>query len=822
MNQHVDGSDVESFFRWMFTSAPVGVSLASFDGRFMQVNPALCTMLGYSEEELNKLGLLAVTHPDDLASEMRLLDEMRELERSSYQVEKRCIKADGSVLHTRLTVALARNGHGAVIGGIGFLEDIEHEHRALQLLRDSESRFRSLVQNSYDAVVVVDDECVITYASTSCATVLGWPSHELLGWWANDLFGLETHECLAAGSGDEVPAGTGQVQRLITGRDGEKRWVEIAVTDQRADPMVAGWVFNCRDVSDRVYAYETLLESQERYRTVVEAVHEVVFQADENGNWTYLNPAFETHTGFKVADALGTNFLEIVHPDDRSANFQVIHAMRQGLLTEGRLEGRYLSRGGSVGLFLGRVRVTRDPGRDVIGFAGVIRDVTQSKEHEAQLSNLSFRDPLTGLANRSLLEDRIDQALARTRRASTGLAVLHLGIDDFRQLNDRFGTGAGDTVLAGVAGRLGGVLRGSETVARVGGDEFAIVSEGVVDLGAARAVAGRVASVLGKPFMLEGAERTITFGMGVVIEDPGKGRTASDVLRSAALAMSRAKGRGRGEIEFRDHDHDRDSGPTGRAGDSSTLSVEMAGALSAGDIVLHYQPSVELDTGRVVGFEALVRWQHPTRGVLAPSVVLPIAEAADLDELLACWTLDRALGDLEVWQGSRSAPLSMTINLSARQLAMPSVVERVVQAVKGADLESGRLIVDLTERALVSEANVSREGLRRFRNAGVGVSMDDFGSGHSSLLFLRHLPVTMVKVDPGFVGNIGSDARDRALVAAVVAMSEGMGVVPLAEGVETEEQAVALQRLGCRQAQGRLFGHPAAAADVERLLSEGR
>ncbi len=803
----------------MFTSAPVGVSLASFDGSIMQVNPALCTMLGYSEEELNKLGLLAVTHPDDLAAEMRLLDEMRELKRSSYQVEKRCIKADGSVLHTRLTVALARNGKGVVIGGIGFLEDIEHQHRSLQLLRDSESRFRSLVQNSYDAVLVLDEECVITYASTSCATVLGWPSHELLGWWANDLFGHETDECLVGRTGDEAPVDIGHVQRLITGRDGDRRWVEIAITDQRADPMVAGWVLNCRDVSDRVYAYETLLESQERYRTVVEAVHEVVFQADENGNWTYLNPAFETHTGFKVADALGTNFLEIVHPDDRPANFQVIHAMRQGLLTEGQLEGRYLSAGGSVGLFLGRVRVTRDPGRDVIGFAGVIRDVTQSKEHEAQLSNLSFRDPLTGLANRSLLVDRIDVALARTRRSSTGLAVLHLGIDGFRELNDRFGTGAGDTVLVSVAGRLGGVLRGSETVARVGGDEFAIVSEGVVDLRAARAIAGRVASVLGEPFMLEGAERTITFGIGVVLEGPREGRTASDVLRAAALAMKKAKNRGRNEIELLVEEN----GSSGRTGDSSTLSEEMSGALASGDIVLHYQPSVDLVTRRIVGFESLVRWQHPTRGVLAPSAVLPVAEGAEFDEMLALWTLDRALGDLAVWQGSTRTPLSMTINLSARQLAMPSVVERVARAVRETSLEPGQVIVDLTERAAAAaEADGSADGLRRLREAGVGVSLDDFGTGHSSLLFLRDLPISMLKVDPAIVDKITFDERDQALVAAVVAMSEGLGVVPVAEGVETEEQAEAVQRLGCRLAQGHLFGHPVPASDVERLLREGR
>lgn len=818
MNLRMDGGDVESFFRSMFTSAPVGVSLASFDGRFMQVNPALCSMLGYTEGELNQLGLLAVTHPDDLASEMRLLDEMRESERSSYQVEKRCIRSDGSVLHTRLTVALARNAAGDAIGGVGFLEDIEHEHRAFHLLQDSESRFRSLVQNSSDAVLVVDDECVITYASASCETVLGWPAHELLGWWANDLFGLDGEQCLGPGAGDEVLSGTGQIQRLVTGQDGDQRWVEISVTDQRADPMVAGSVFNCRDVSDRVYAYETLLESQERYRTVVEAVHEVVFQADANGCWTFLNPAFEAHTGFKVADALGRNFLEIIHPDDRPANWQVIQAMRQGLLTEGQLEGRYQARDGSVGLFLGRVRVTRDAGRDVVGFAGVIRDVTQTKEHETQLSNLSFRDPLTGLANRSLLLDRLEQTLARTRRASANLAVIHLGIDGFRTLNEQFGPIAGDTVLAAVAGRLGGVLRGSETVARVGGDEFAIVSEGVADLRAAHAVASRVATVLAEPFMLEGAERSITFCLGVVLEGPNGGRTSSELLRVAALALGRAKSRGRNEIELCEGETD----TTGHGVDHHALAGEMIGALSGGDIVLHYQPSVDLLTRQVTGFEALLRWQHPTRGVLAPAVVMPIAEAADLDEMLAKWALQRSLDDLESWQASSPTALSMTINLSARQLAMPSVVARVAEAMEGAEATPGRLIVDLTERSAVAEANTSREGLRRLRQMGVGLSLDDFGSGHSSLLFLRHLPITMVKVDPGFVTNIDSDERDRALVAAVVAMADGMGVVTVAEGVETEEQAVALQRLGCRQAQGYLFGHPMSAAEVQRLLSEGR
>ncbi|MGK2958612.1 MAG: sensor domain-containing protein [Acidimicrobiales bacterium] len=816
MKRPVDGGDMESFFRSMFTSAPVGVSLASFDGKFMQVNPTLCIMLGYTEKDLNQLGLLAVTHPDDLAAEMRLLDEMRESTRSSYQVEKRCIRADGSLLHTRLTVALARNAAGDAIGGIGFLEDIEHEYRALQMLRESESRFRSLVQNSSDAVLVVDDECVITYASTSCEAVLGWPAHELVGWLAYDLLGFDGIQCPPEVVDHDAMAGAGQIQRLVTGRDGEQRWVEAIITDQRDDPTVSGLVINCRDVSDRVYAYETLLESQERYRTVVDAVHEVVFQADADGRWTFLNSAFEDHTGFKVADALGVNFLEIIHPDDRPANFQVIQAMRQGLLTEGQLEGRYQAKDGSVGLFLGRVRATRDAGRGVVGFAGVIRDVTQTREHESQLSNLSFRDPLTGLANSSLLLDRLDQSLARTRRSSTHVAVIHLGLDSFKSLNEQFGTMAGDTVLAGVAGRLAGVLRGSETVARVGGDEFAIISEGVIDTDAALAVASRIAKVLGEPFMLEGSERWITFGLGVVLESPEAQRAPSEILRDANMAMARAKSRGTNEIELCEGGRQSaDDVPNHEA-----LAGELVGALAGGDIVLHYQPLVELETGRIVGFEALVRWGHPTRGFLSPAVLMPIAEAADLDGELAKWAIEQSLTDLDSWQTSSAPLLSMTVNLSARQLARPSVVCEITQALNKANTEPSQFIIDLTERAAVAEAGVSREGLRRLQELGVGISLDDFGSGHSSLLFLRHLPISMVKVDPTFVMSIGADSRDQALVSAVVAMADGLGLVTVAEGVETEDQMAMLRSLGCNQAQGHLFGRPQPAIEVKRLLAE--
>ncbi len=817
MKRRIDDVENDSFFRSMFAAAPVGVSLASFDGSFMQVNPALCKMLGYSEDELNQLGLLAVSHPDDLALEMRLLDEMRESVRDSYQVEKRCVRSDGSILHTRLTVALVRTPEGEAIGGIGFLEDIEHQHHALQMLRESESRFRSLVQNSSDAVLVANDERFITYASHSSETVLGWPSEELLGWWVNDLFGLDYE-------GNQIDAfektdldGIGQIRHLVIGQDGEQRWIEASITDRRSDPAVTGYVINCRDVSEHVYAYETLLESQERYRTVVDAVHEVVFQADINGCWTFLNPAFEVHTGFKVADALGVNFLEMVHPDDRPANFQVIQAMRQGHITEGQLEGRYQSKEGSVGLFLGRVRVTRDPGGSIVGFAGVIRDVTQAKEHEVQLSNLSFRDPLTGLANRSLLLDRLEQSQLRTRRSMTNIAVIHLGLDDFTRLNDRFGNLAGNTVLASVAGRLVGVLRGSETVARVGGDQFAVVSEGVEDIEAAEALARRILQALSDPFMLEGSARSITFGIGIVLENPETGRSANEILRDAALAMARAKAGGANQIEVLER-RERSVG----ADQTSALANEISPAISSGDIVLHYQPVINLNTNLIAGFEALLRWQHPTRGLISPTTLVSIAEEAELDDVLAKWVIQQSLADFATLQAISPNPISMNINLSARQIADPEVVSHVNDSLKTTGTPPGQFIIDLTERSVVEE-EIGLEGMGRLRDLGVAMSLDDYGSGLSSLLFLRHLPIDMVKVDPSFVTGVGTDSRDQALISGVVAMAAGLGLTTVAEGVESHEQATMLKDLGCNQAQGHFFGYPTSLADArQRLLIENR
>lgn len=817
MKRRIDDGENDSFFRSMFAAAPVGVSLASFDGSFMQVNPALCKMLGYSEDELNQLGLLAVSHPDDLALEMRLLDEMRESVRDSYQVEKRCVRSDGSILHTRLTVALVRTPEGEAIGGIGFLEDIEHQHHALQMLRESESRFRSLVQNSSDAVLVANEERFITYASHSSETVLGWPSEELLGWWVNDLFGLDYE-------GNQIDAfektdldGIGQIRHLVIGQDGEQRWIEASITDRRSDPAVTGYVINCRDVSEHVYAYETLLESQERYRTVVDAVHEVVFQADINGCWTFLNPAFEVHTGFKVADALGVNFLEMVHPDDRPANFQVIQAMRQGLITEGQLEGRYQSKEGSVGLFLGRVRVTRDPGGSIVGFAGVIRDVTQAKEHEVQLSNLSFRDPLTGLANRSLLLDRLEQSQLRTRRSMTNIAVIHLGLDDFTRLNDRFGNLAGNTVLASVAGRLVGVLRGSETVARVGGDQFAVVSEGVENIDTAEALARRILQALSDPFMLEGSAKSITFGIGIVLENPETGRSANEVLRDAALAMARAKARGANQIEVLERRE-----PLVDADKTSALANEISPAISSGDIVLHYQPVINLNTNLIVGFEALLRWQHPTRGLISPMTLVSIAEEAELDDVLAKWVIQQSLADFGTLQAISPNPISMNINLSARQIANPEVVSHVNDSLKTTGSPPGQFIIDLTERSVVEE-EIGLEGMGRLRDLGVAMSLDDYGSGLSSLLFLRHLPIDMVKVDPSFVTGVGTDSRDQALISGVVAMAAGLGLTTVAEGVESHEQASMLKDLGCNQAQGHFFGHPTSLAGArERLLIDNR
>jgi diguanylate cyclase (GGDEF)-like protein len=438
-----------------------------------------------------------------------------------------------------------------------------------------------------------------------------------------------------------------------------------------------------------------------------------------------------------------------------------------------------------------------------------VRYAVERKRAESELLRLALHDTLTGLPNRSLFLDRLEVALARSRRSGKDVAVLIVDLDRFKKINDSLGHQAGDRLVAMVAARLSEQMEESDTLARFGGDEFAVLCS---SLQAIR-MAERLSLSVTAPFTLDETEVFLTTSVGIAVSDAAH-QSASALVRDADAAMHRAKELGRSRHELFDD--------VMRVAALRRLETENAlhRALQRAEIRLHFQPEVALDDGRITGFEALVRWQHPQRGLLPPDQFIPLAEETGLIIPLGEWILDQACSHIARWRSEHlGSGLVMAVNLSARQLAAPGLVDTVRATLARHLVPPEALVLEITESLVVAEDDATRDTFTALRSLGVRIAVDDFGTGYASLAALKRFPADILKIDRAFVDGLGRDAADSAIVAAVVALARALGLSVVAEGVERRDQHDAVRDLGCDVGQGFLFARPVAADAIPALLA---
>ena len=568
-----------------------------------------------------------------------------------------------------------------------------------------------------------------------------------------------------------------------------------------------------RDLEERVDALHRARDDLNLYATVFTNAAEGMTITDERSRIIAVNPAFSQITGYTLEDIAGST-PAVLGSGRQSASFY--REMWATLEREGQWQGEIWNRRKDGEVYPEWLSITavRNAAGESSHYIGIFSDITDRKAAEARIHHLAHHDALTNLPNRTLLQDRLEQAILQSRRNRRHAAVLFIDLDRFKLINDTLGHDVGDGLLAQVAQRCLACVRDTDTVARQGGDEFVIVLPELEQAQDAAMVARKLVSELGKPYLLGVHELTVTASVGIAIY-PDDGRNASMLLRNADAAMYGAKSDGRNAYQF--YSSELNTASLGEL----LLENQLRGALNRGELLLYYQPKVSAASGRIDGAEALLRWHHPELGMLAPGRFVPAAEEAGLIVPIGEWVLRTACRQLRAWLDAGIEPVSVAVNLSAQQFAHQDLVGLVESVLAETGLPAGLLELELTETMLMRDVDRATEVLSRLRALGVRLSIDDFGTGYSSLAYLKRFEVDVLKIDRSFVHDIRSDGADGKIAAAVIALAHSLGQQVVAEGVETEYQRDYLARHRCDVFQGYLFGRPMPGEDLfARLEAE--
>ena len=683
-------------FRGIFENAPIGVAMVTLEGRYLQVNHSLCSILGYSEEELQALTWQEITHPDDLAASKAFARRIVAGEFPRYHLEKRFLHADGHTVWASLSVSLVRDSEGEPLYFVSQIQDVTERKEVERIIVESEERFRSLVQYSSDIITILDVDGTIRYAS----------------------------------------------------------------------------------------------------------------------------PAVEKVMGYRPEEQIGTNAFGTVHPDDRDRALDNFAEVLKSPGLHPPLEFRVPHKDGSW-RYLEHIvnNLLDDPA--VRGVVINSRDITERKAMQKQLHHQAFHDPLTGLPNRALFMDRLEHALTRANRRGSKIAVLFMDLDNFKVINDSLGHKAGDQLLIAVAERLKAPLRPEDTVARLGGDEFTILVEDISSVGDVARIAVRLAEKLRPPFALGEQEVFATVSTGIALNSPAREQPA-DLLRHADLAMYRAKHRGKARYEVFE------PGMDAMAVERLILETGLRRALVRQQFRVYYQPIVALENDRIAGVEALLRWEHPQRGLLLPEEFISIAEETGLIVRIGQWVLREAGKQARIWQERfpDSPRLTISVNLSTREFFHPKLVAEVLNE---SEIDPANLQLEITEGALTTNGTYSTDHtLHNLKRMGVQLAIDDFGLGYSSLSYLKRFPVDFLKIDRSFIAGLGGapsgvSTKDTEIVKAMIELTHALGLKVIAEGVENAEQLARLRQMKCDLAQGNYFSEPlpseALAVNLEQNLS---
>ena len=803
----------EEKYRVIFDYAPVGIYQSTRDGRFVTANATLAKMLGYELDELVTKNLERDIYWDPSQREQMI----RRFEPFGYanNVELIWRRRDGSPIHVQINAHGIRSAYGATVFE-GFVYDVTERRRAEESMAAANAQRKAVLDAATRvSIIATDPHGTITVFNAGAERMLGYDAEELIG--KRSLLDLHVRDEIV-NHGMQLAY---ELRREVTGFDvlvlraatedveehewtyirksGELLTVAVSVTALRDDNgMITGFLHVGADVTPRKRAEEMLRKQSAAMTASMDGIGIL----NERLEFTYLNDSLAKLFGYAIPqEILGRNLCDLYEPHEQ---IRFITSVVPLVHQRGRWRGEATGLRRDGANFPQEISLTAIAGGDMVC---VVRDITERTYAEEQIKHLAYHDALTNLPNRLLFKDRLTVALSHAHREQSRLAVLFLDLDRFKVINDSLGHNIGDQLLQAVAARVHACVRESDTVARLGGDEFTVLLPRLNESDDAAPIASKIIEAIRHPFQIEGREFFTTTSIGISLF-PEDGTDAEALIKNADTAMYQAKELGRDNYQlFNAH-------VNAKALQRITLEHGLRKALANAEFAVHYQPIFDLHSGRVTGTEALLRWTHPEMGAVSPATFIPLAEATGAMIPIGGWALREAVRQAKCWYDSGHQSLTIAVNLSVTQLQQPDLVPRVREILEETRLPANLLELEITESTAMLNPEMSVRTLYELKKLGLRISLDDFGTGHSSLSYLKRFPIDTLKIDQSFIHDLTTDPDTASIVEAIIAMAHSLRLKVIAEGVEFEEQAQFLRRHGCDQMQGYLIKRPVAAREL--------
>ncbi len=801
----------EERYRNLFENANDIIYVHDLNGTYLSMNQAAERVFGYTREEAMKLNMSQIVAPEHLAIANKKLLEKVEGDSTQTAYEVDCIRKDGSRITLEINSTLITKD-GAPVAVQGIARDTTERKLDEEELRESEERYRDLFENANDLIYTHDLRGNFTSLNQAGERITGYTRDEALTMNIAQVVAPESLANAREMTAKKLAADSSTTYEIdVIAKDGRRVALELSTRLIQKKGLPIGVQGIGRDITERRRTEEALRVSEELYRNLGEGISHQVWTSDPNGQFDYVNNRMLEYFQ-KSGDAiLGSGWHDVVHPDDL---LTCIRRWQHSLLTGEffEVEFRLRRHDGEYRWHKARANAGYDADGKITKWFGTNTDIDSQKQTEEKLNFYARHDTLTSLPNRAEFMRHLKAAIERgNANESVRFAVLFLDLDRFKVINDSLGHVVGDKLLKAIAERLFAQVRPGDVVARLGGDEFTIllnrtgVHQDVIN------VAERVQRELAKPFQIDGYEVFTSASIGIIVSDEIM-REPEDFLRDADSAMYRAKESGKARYEVFDSEmHVRNM-------NQLRIETDLRHAVDRGELEALYQPIVDLFDGTICEFEALIRWRHPEHGLILPDEFVGAAEETGLIVPIGTWMLGEACRQVSKWQDRSTRPLSVSVNLSAKQLMHPSLMEHIRQLLDETGLEPGQLKLEVTESTVMEHSERSLNVLEELSSLGISLSTDDFGTGYSSLSYLQRFPFDRLKIDRSFIDKMNKDEKSAAIVKTILMLGENLGIDVVAEGIETEEQLERLRILGCRLGQGYLFSKPVTATDARKLV----